>query len=104
MTKKNEYKITATRMPHGGWIDGTIGGYRFQAKIFDEGSEYGINGGRVSKLCVWDEELRAKKQGIWSATIVNFDRGWDIKPKTAAHKAILSALLEYLEAFPAEEE
>jgi len=35
------------------WCDGKVGKYNFQAKLFDVGSEFGIEGGRVSKLAIW---------------------------------------------------
>jgi len=90
MTKANhEIKARQTRED---WIDGTIDGLRFQAKVYDEGSEFGINEGRVSKLWVRDEALRQ--------TILNYERGWDIKPTKAAERRLLEALLEYLEALP----
>lgn len=38
---------------------------------FDEPSQYGIDGGRISKLCI------TNKKGVWLA---NYDRGWDTKP------------------------
>lgn len=38
---------------------------------FDEPSQYGIDGGRISKLCI------TNKKGEWLA---NYDRGWDVKP------------------------
>ena len=43
---------------------------KYQVKAYDEGSEYGINGGRISKLWI-------KMDG---KVITNYDRGWDIKP------------------------
>jgi hypothetical protein len=62
------------------WKEGTIGipvsGTKevkiahFWAKVYDEGSEYGIDEGRISKLTV-------KIDGV---TVINYDRGWDIKP------------------------
>lgn len=39
-------------------------------KVFDKGSKFGINGGRISKLSI-------KINGKITA---NYDRGWDIKP------------------------
>jgi hypothetical protein len=76
------------------WIDGRIDEFRFQAKIYDTGSKYGIGGGRVSKLEVWDE--KAQELGI----IIAYDRGWSTKPATAEHKSILRALLGYAKALP----
>lgn len=57
------------------WHEGTIGipmqdgGYKiahYWVKSFDEGSEWGINGGRISKLML--------------KITANYDRGWDIEP------------------------
>lgn len=56
------------------WREGTIiinkKGYRYWVKHFDEGSQFGINGGRISKLMI--------KRDV--ETVCNYDRGWDIKP------------------------
>ena len=48
------------------WYEGDIRGYKIQAKIFDEPSQFGIDNGRISKLWISGngEEL-------------NYDRGWD---------------------------
>lgn len=34
----------------------TIGKFKIQAKIYDTGSSYGIGGGRISKLWIWDQD------------------------------------------------
>ena len=47
--------------------DGTV--YDFQVKHYDEPSEFGIDGGRVSKLWL-------RKWGEPQA-ILSYDRGWD---------------------------
>ena len=61
------------------WKEGSIGiplkdgGKKiahYWAKVYDEGSEFGIDGGRISKLMIT----------IDKKTVVNYDRGWDIKP------------------------
>ena len=88
------YEIRA-KQARDGWIIGTVGGYSFQAKIYDEGSEFGIDEGRVSKLWVRDEATRQ--------TVINYERGWDVQPKTAAHRHALDALLAYLAALPTAE-
>ena len=64
-------------------VDGKNVGCHFSAKIYDEPSEYGIEGGRISKLAI-------KVDGVWTC---NYDRGWDIKPKDYATKAALAILL-----------
>jgi len=67
------------------WSNGIIDGYEFLVKHFENGSEYGIdNEGRISKL-----EIR--KDGI---LLVNYDRGWDKKPKDAAVNAVFEIILK----------
>lgn len=97
--RKNGYSISLTHLS-GNWVEGTIEGFRFQAKVFNEGSEYGINEGRVSKLMVWDEAKRQANQDIFKASILNYDRGWDIEPGGTHDKGILEAVLDCLENMP----
>jgi len=42
----------------------------FCAKVFEESSEFGIDGGKISKL-----EIR-----LGSEILCNYDRGWDVYP------------------------
>jgi hypothetical protein len=77
----------------GGWMEGFIGKYKFQAKVYDEPSEYGIKDGRVSKLCVYDDTMRLEK-GMHAASIIEYDRGWGKKPKTDEDKYILETILK----------
>ncbi len=92
-TKRNDNKKTATlnvaRDRNAfGWSLGSaeVEGktYRIDIKWFDEPSMFGIRGGRVSKLYV-----AAAGEG----TVINYDRGWDVRPRTAEAKAILKAVL-----------
>lgn len=57
------------------WHEGALRVYgdsfRYWVKQYKEKSKYGIDGGRVSKLCI-------KRDGI---EVCNYDRGWDIKPE-----------------------
>jgi len=62
-------------------------GYTFQSKIFDVGSKFGINGGRVSKVTV-------KKDG---KEVFRYDRIWIVKPKNKEQKAVLKQIMK---AFP----
>lgn len=48
------------------------------AKVYDEGSEYGINEGRISKL----------KIQIDGNTTLSYDRGWDIEPDENDHETM----------------
>ena len=49
-------------------VNGDI--FHYWYKQYDEGSEFGIDGGRISKL-------QLKRDG---KTVCNYDRGWDIRP------------------------
>lgn len=80
-----------------GWNEGTIGIPQkdgsskiahYWVKAFEEGSEWGINGGKISKLSI-------KIDGEW---VANYDRGWDVKPADddeAAQLAYCILLNEY---------
>lgn len=57
--------------------------YTAYVKQYDEGSQYGIAGGRISKLQIKDGER----------TVVNYDKGWDIKPKTPEERAAVQTII-----------
>lgn len=91
--KPTNQKITKSRLSGVPWIDFSEGDYSGQAKLYDRPSDYGINGGRVSKLY-----LTHKGQPI-----ANYDRGWgtednkfEIAPE---HKDFYDKILNYLESF-----
>lgn len=51
------------------WKTAKINGYDVQAKVYEVGSKYGINGGKISKLWIAKENHYC----------LNYDRGWDIE-------------------------
>jgi len=53
------------------WVQGKAGMYSFDAKLFNDPSMYGIDGGRVSKLSI---------SSLHGMIVANYDRGWDIEP------------------------
>ena len=55
-----------------------------QIKQYETGSNYGIGGGRISKLLLKDEN---------GDTVANYDRGWDICPETIEQEAALETIL-----------
>ena len=57
----------------------------YDMKQFDEGSEYGIEGGRISKLF-----MKSEKSG---SEVCCYDRGWDRKPRTKNAKLALELIL-----------
>ena len=74
------------------WSEGTIGinafsgspiVCRYEVKHFEEGSEFGIDGGRISKL-----EIRIKGE-----VTCRDDRGWDIEPEDEATVQAYSILM-----------
>ena len=78
------------------WKQGSINVYGvnflYDAKVYDIGSELGINGGRISKLQVVKDV--GENSWSWDNTIINYDRGWDIKPRTHLEKKVLECVLE----------
>ena len=75
------------------WIVGDVqingDTYRVNAKVFQEGSEFGIDKGPVSKLWVSDSN---------GNTIINYDRGWDIKP-TEENQEVYNIILGAVRSF-----
>ena len=59
--------------------------YNIEIKHFEEPSKFGIKKGRISKMCV-------RKDGK-SAFCLNYDRGWDIRPRSKAAKAIYEEIV-----------
>jgi hypothetical protein len=56
--------------------------------MFDKGSDYGIDKGRVSKL-----EIRVNGK-----IAANYDRGWDVRPQTPEVKAVYKHIMAALNA------
>jgi hypothetical protein len=60
------------------WNEGIIASpdtgnqYKYWVKHYETGSEFGIDGGAISKLTI-------RKVGE-TKDLCNFDRGWDVKP------------------------
>lgn len=75
------------------WSKGTIGvpqkdgsyiACKYWVKHYEEGSEWGIDEGRISKL-----EIR-----INGKITANYDRGWDIEPEDETAQTALAILLK----------
>lgn len=61
--------------------------YSFHAKVYDVGSEYGIDGGRISKLNLYHQDL----------PVAQYDRGeWDASPESLSpeHKQALGKIVK----------
>ncbi len=73
------------------WSEGIIacpetgGKYKYWVKHFEEGSQFGIDGGRISKLTI-------RKFGE-SCDLCNYDRGWDVEPEGEV-KAVYAIILD----------
>jgi len=83
-------KVMVRAVPDRNWSKGKVvlpdgEAFRFEMKHFADPSQYGIDEGRISKLYVWT--------GVMTEGFC-YDRGWDVRPRTAAHKAVLAALVE----------
>ena len=69
------------------WKEGALrvydGIYHYWVKAYETGSEFGIDGGRISKLT-----LERKGQ-----TVCNYDRGWDVRPVDEETKLAMEIIL-----------
>ena len=69
------------------WKEGSLKVYdsifRYWLKQYNESSQFGIDGGRISKLTL-------KRSG---AIVCNYDRGWDVEPVDPDTQLALEILL-----------
>lgn len=87
---KSEIEITKGDPQKDLWLHGritTMAGYRFTLKNYDQPSSHGINQGTISKL-----EIRHK-----DTIVVNYDRGWDIKPDTPQAREALNKIMDHFD-------
>ncbi len=82
-------RVPRKRTEGTGWQEGAMrvpdgGIYHYWVKAYETGSEFGIDGGRVSKLT-----LQRKGE-----TVCNYDRGWDIEPVDEETQIALEILLQ----------
>lgn len=87
--------IIKVRCRDGIWITGTIDSHVFGAKVCDEKSGFGIDGGRVIKLFV--NCMYTGREAI------GYERGWDKLPSSQEYCDILDAILLFCEGLPAQE-
>jgi hypothetical protein len=66
------------------WISGNVNQYEFSALLFHAGSKTGIDRGKISKLSIWDPVVMENTKSFINSCIVNYDRGWDIRPSKIA--------------------
>ena len=66
------------------WSQGILDGYTYRVKHYENGSEFGIDGGRISKLII-------RKTGE-TKDLCNYDRGWDVEPADEV-KAVYAKLI-----------
>lgn len=69
------------------WQEGALrvydDNYHYWVKVYETGSIYGIDGGRVSKLTI--------KRG--GETVANYDRDWDVEPIDEGTKLAMEIIL-----------
>nr|DAQ42340.1 MAG TPA: hypothetical protein [Caudoviricetes sp.] len=70
------------------WHEGSVkvrdGIFHYWVKSYDEGSIYGIDEGRISKVTI-------KRDG---KEVCNYDRGWDIEPVDEDTQIALAVLMK----------
>ena len=58
--------------------------YKDQVKGYEVGSEFGIDGGKISKAWI----------SLDGKAVVNYDRGWDIEPVDEGAEIALAILIK----------
>jgi len=87
-----EVRITGKHGGMGGgvWYVGRVEKLHFEALVFTEPSQYGIDGGQVSKLYLWAGPK--KKRG---KALAVYERGWELEPEEAM-RAVVEVLVAEL--------
>ncbi len=94
-------KVISNTIKTDNWIklvvaSGSFGCLKVCAKVYDEGSEYGINGGRVSKL-----QIRNIKNNGDMETLYEYDRGDSVCKLSGEDAPMLTRIVSFLEKLPA---
>jgi len=66
------------------WVSGIVDRYEFSVLVLHEPSKTGLDKGRISKLSIWDPLIRINTNNFIDSCIVNYDRGWDVRPSKIA--------------------
>lgn len=82
-----------------GWITAVIDGRWVQAKVYDEGSRFGIGNGRVSKLSIGKTDRCDSSRNFFDQMCYHYDRGLDFE----APKGLVKRIVDWLEALPKSE-
>ncbi len=78
--------FTLTEERPSGWLHGHLNSkpdHEVRVLAFTDGSNFGINNGRISKLEVSDATDK---------TVIRYDRGWDLKPQTSEYRNVVKQL------------
>lgn len=73
----------------GSILEGKSTRYAYYAKVYDTGSMYGIDEGRVSKLQI------VRVAGSSKETVYNFDRGEDVSATESTQRLVDAVLALY---------
>jgi hypothetical protein len=86
-----EVRITGQHgsLAGGLWYVGRAGSYHFEALVFAEPSQYGLDGGQVSKLYLWDGPK--KKRG---KALAVYERGWELEPEEGVRGVVETLVAE----------
>ena len=87
-----EIRITGKHggMAGGVWYVGRVEKRHFEALVFAEPSQYGIEGGQVSKLYLWDGRPK-KKRG---KALAVYERGWELEPEEGVRPIVEMLVVE----------
>lgn len=70
-------EVIKDERPNSNWVTAVVNGRWCQAKVYDVGSCFGINDGRVSKLVIGKTSTRDPSRNFFDQMDYNYDRGLD---------------------------
>jgi hypothetical protein len=66
------------------WLSGTVDRYEFSILYLKNPAKTSLDRDRISKLSIWDPVILEASGDFSTSCIVNYDRGWDIRPSRMA--------------------
>ena len=84
LSVKAKQKTADDRLWHEGSIGWNKSRFHYWYKQYETGSQFGIEGGRISKLMLKRDDK----------IVANYDRGWDVEPVDEDTKAAVEILLD----------
>lgn len=91
-----------TKITGAFWLTGKVDKFEFSALFLKLPSKAAIDKGRILKLSIWDPATMERTKSLVESCIINYDRGWDIRPSKIAepyYRKVITLLTKSADLF-----